>query len=97
VGALIPVLARVAGIATAGIVGVLGLKSLGVGPQTGDKTQSQSEYPYPGYHQGDPPPFVDPLGHGLLGGLAGSTEFSESFYVVVLILGFIVLVRYLHH
>lgn len=66
-----------------------------IGPDSGKGTKSPTE-PYPGFTQGAPPPFVNPLSGGVAGGLLGGAQLSESFFIVLLIVAFIILVRYLH-
>lgn len=76
--------------------GILGQGPFGssLGPDSNKPNKPQE--PYPGYSTGAPPPFVNPLSGGVAGGLLGGSQFSESFFIVLLILAFIVLVRYLH-
>jgi hypothetical protein len=81
-------------VAAAGILGQ-GPAGQALGPESAQKTKNPTE-PYPGFSQGGPPPFVNPLSGGVAGGLMGGTQFSESFFIVLLIVAFIVLVRYLH-
>lgn len=87
-------IAEAAGFLVKAVGGTLGVKWALTGSVSDPKP---SQDPYPGYAQGAPPPFVDPMGKGIVGGLFGSTQFSESFFVVLLIVGFIVAVRYLKH